>query len=112
MVMKNKYHNKKSFGFDSQKERRRYQELLLLQKIGEIKDLKKQVAFELIPTQKNNATGRVVERGVKYIADFTYTDRYGNFIVEDTKSPATKTDAYIIKRKLMLFVHNIKIKEL
>ena len=53
--MKNKYHNKKvtvdGITFDSVKEARRYSELILLQRAGKIKDLRRQVKFELIPKQ-------------------------------------------------------------
>ena len=60
--------------------------------------------YELIPKQKG-------ERACHYIADFVYTDtESGETIVEDTKG--YRTDAYKIKRKLMLWVHNIKIREL
>ena len=106
-----KYHNKKAYGFDSQKEKRRFDELKILQRIGEIRDLKTQVPFELIPAQKDR-DGKTIERAVKYIADFTYADKNGRFVVEDVKSPATRTKDYIIKRKLMLFIHKIKITEI
>jgi len=96
---KSKYSNKKTeidgVVFDSFKEGNRYKELILLQRAGEIEDLKIQVPFELIPKQKG-------ERAVKYIADFVYYDnKKQQMIVEDVKSIATKTKDYIIKRKLM-----------
>ena len=106
-----KYHNKKVYGFDSKKEKRRFDELKILQRVGEISDLKTQVPFELIPTQKG-ADGKTLERPVKYIADFTYTDKNGRFVVEDVKSPVTRTKDYVIKRKLMLFIHKIRIQEI
>ena len=106
-----KYHNKKVYGFDSKKEKRRFDELKILQRIGEISDLKTQVPFELIPTQKGK-DGKTLERPVKYIADFTYTDKNGKFVVEDVKSPVTRTKDYVIKRKLMLFIHQIRITEI
>ena len=93
--------------FDSQKEANRWQELKLMQKAGEIADLKRQVPYVLIPAQKNER-GRVIERECKYVADFTYT-RFGDTIVEDTKGMRTKE--YIIKRKLMLQVFGIRITE-
>lgn len=91
-----KYNNKKitidGIVFDSVKEGTRYQELKLLARAGEIKDLKLQVTFELIPKQKD-------ERAVTYKADFVYFDnRKQQNIVEDTKG--FKTKDYIIKRKL------------
>lgn len=94
--------------FDSKKELVRYCELKLLEKGGEITDLKRQVPFMLVPNQIED--GRVVERAVKYIADFTYYEN-GQFVVEDVKSPVTRTDAYKIKRKLMLHIHGIRIRE-
>jgi hypothetical protein len=96
--------------FDSQKEARRYQELRFLLRTGVIKDLQMQTPFELIPAQRDE-TGKLLERAVTYRADFTYWDENGNYIVEDVKSEATRTREYIIKRKLMLKVHGIRIKE-
>lgn len=92
--------------FDSHKEARRYGELVLLEKAGQISSLERQVRFELIPSQYRG--GRCVERAVHYIADFVYYED-GEKIVEDSKGFRTKD--YIIKRKLMLLVHNIRIKE-
>ena len=96
-------------GFDSNKEGARYEELKLLQRAGEISDLRLQVPFELVPNQKRN--GKVIERAVKYIADFVYMDKDGETVVEDVKSPATKTAVYTLKRKLMLWEFGIQIKE-
>lgn len=95
--------------FDSKKEARRYAELKLLQKAGEISNLELQKKFLLIPSQKLG--GKVVERECSYVADFVYTDtKTGNIVVEDTKG--IKTKDYIIKRKLMLYVYGIKISEI
>lgn len=120
-----KYKNKKitinGIKFDSKKEAHRYSELTLMQKAGEISKLQRQVEFELIPTQrefipyttktgKERLKSRVIERPVKYIADFVYTDKNGQMVVEDTKG--IKTKDYIIKRKLMLFKNGIRIKEI
>ena len=105
-----KFNNKKvSFRgrtFDSIHERDRWIILTDMEKRGEIKSLKRQVAFQLIPSQK--IEGKTVERPVKYIADFVY-ERNGETIVEDAKGCRTKD--YIIKRKLMLFIHGIRIFE-
>ena len=119
----NKYHNRKARSFDgiihdSRKEARRWNELLLLQRAGQITDLKRQVKFVLVPAQREDdiigkrggiKQGKLIEKECSYIADFTYTDKNGNFVVEDTKG--IKTKDYIIKRKLMLYVHEIRIKE-
>ena len=93
--------------FDSKKEAKRYQELILLERAGVISDLQRQVKFVLIPVQRIN--GKVIERECSYVADFVYKDKEENTIVEDTKG--VKTKDYIIKRKLMLWVHGIRIKE-
>lgn len=92
--------------FDSVKEYKRFQELALLERAGQVSDLQRQVKFELIPSQRVN--GKVVERPCTYIADFVYCQD-GQKVVEDTKG--FKTKDYIIKRKLMLHVHGIRIKE-
>ena len=104
--MGSKYGNKKITGpdgqkFDSVKEYRRYGCLRLLERAGVISDLKRQVKFELIPRIGN-------ERACNYIADFTYMEN-GALVVEDVKG--VKTEVYKIKKKLMLWVHGIRIKE-
>lgn len=126
-----KYKSKKTvlngIEFDSSKEAKRYQELLLLERAGKITDLKRQVAFELLPAQYEEIpTGEFYKRGerkgqpkmkrvciensVVYNADFVYTEN-GKKVVEDTKSKATKTKDYIIKRKMVLYFHGIRIRE-
>lgn len=105
-----KYHNKKievdGETFDSTKEYSRWCGLKMLEKGHAISDLKRQVRYELIPSQRVN--GKVVERPITYVADFTYIEN-GKQIVEDCKGAIT--DVYIIKRKLMRFVHGIEIRE-
>lgn len=98
-----KYGNEKTRGYDSKKEAERAGVLKFQQRAGLISDLVEQPEFELIPKQKG-------ERAVKYVADFQYTEN-GERVVEDVKSEATKTPAYRIKRKLMLFVHGIRVLE-
>lgn len=123
----NKYHNKKTIAldgsvFDSLKEARRWDELLLLQRARKITDLQRQVEYELIPAQyetyeRRSANGkrlkdgsRLIERKCSYVADFVYTDtETGKTVVEDAKGVRTKE--YIIKRKLMLAIHGIRIHE-
>ena len=94
--------------FDSKKEFRRWQELKLLEVAKEITNLRRQVKFELIPSQKDE-NGKLAERECSYYADFVY-EKDGKTIVEDTKGYLTKE--YIIKRKLMRFVHGIAIREI
>ena len=90
--------------FDSLKEARRYQELRLLERAGKIADLRLQVPFFLLPAQRDE-NGNVVERAVKYIADFVYTGEDGKTVVEDVKGFRTKE--YIIKRKLLLYQYGM-----
>ena len=89
---------------DSIKEANRWCELKLLERAGKIQHLQRQVKYHLIPKQEG-------EREVCYIADFVYHNAEdGKLVVEDVKGKRTKD--YIIKRKLMLWVHGIKIKEI
>ena len=104
----NKYHARKTGGHASKKEHDRACQLSLMQRAGIISGLREQVSYELIPAQRD-AAGRLLERSCSYIADFVYTDSHGNLIVEDTKG--VRTPEYRIKRKLMLHVHGIRIKE-
>lgn len=102
------------------KEYWRYTELKLLESTGHIKDLQRQVKYILLPAQREPdiigkrggiKKGRLIEREVAYYADFVYKDAdTGELIVEDTKG--MRTTEYIIKRKMMLFFHGIRIKEL
>lgn len=120
----NKYRNTKlnidGEIFDSRKELKRYQELRLMESAGEIKDLKRQVKYILIPTQREPDTvgkrggikkGRLLEKECAYLADFEYKDKNGNTVVEDVKSEITRTTEYRIKRKLMLYRYGIRIQE-
>lgn len=104
--------------FDSMKEGRRYTELKLLERSGEISDLQMQVKFVLIPAQREPDTvgarggihkGKLIEHECSYIADFVYLDEKGELVVEDVKG--FRTPEYKLKRKLMLYVHGIRIKE-
>lgn len=107
-----KYNNKKitvnGQVFDSKKEANRYQELLLLEKAGVIKNLSRQVKFVLIPSQRDE-NGKVIERECSYKADFTYEEGIKT-VVEDVKGYRTKE--YIIKRKLLLWQYGIRIREI
>lgn len=117
----NKYHSKKTIAygieFDSKKEAMRYRELKFLEASGKIENLKTQVKFVLLPAQKEPDTvgpkggkirGKVLEREVSYIADFVYVED-GRMVVEDTKG--VRTPEYVIKRKLLLYMTGIRIKE-
>lgn len=105
---KNKYGAIRSGGYDSKKEHGRACQLKLMERAGLISNLREQVVFLLIPSQTNGEG--IEEKPVKYKADFVYIDNAtGQTVVEDTKG--FRTPEYIIKRKLMLQVHGITIKE-
>lgn len=118
----NKYHAKKAvvdgITFDSVKEAKRYRALKEKAEMGQITSLQRQVKFVLIPAQREpdqigprggKKPGKLLERECAYIADFVYTEN-GQQVVEDTKG--MRLSDYIIKRKLMLWVHGIRIKEI
>lgn len=124
---KNKYNAKKveydGLLFDSQKEVLRYKELRFLYSEGIISNLQRQVKYVLIPTQREPAVlgprggvkpGKLIENECSYLADFVYTvNETGETVVEDVKG-YKKGEAYkvfTIKRKLMLFVYGIQVKE-
>jgi len=107
--------------FDSKHEYQRYCELELLERGGVISDLRLQVKFVLIPAQyepdsvtilksgkEKIVKGKCIERECSYIADFVYQYN-GKTVVEDSKGFRTKE--YVLKRKMMLYFHGIKIRE-
>lgn len=109
--MAGKYHNNPVIDprwgrFDSTKEYNRWLDLLKMQERGEISGLDRQVTFTLIPSQPGDLRD---ERPCKYRADHVYYDRDGNKIVEDVKGD--RPADYIIKRKLMRYIHGIEIVE-
>lgn len=126
--MHRKYGNKKyttedGITFDSLREACRWSELVALQKAGVIHDLKRQVKFVLIPTQREEGTevykrgekagqkkpGKMIESECAYYADFCYYEGNGQYVVEDSKG--FRTPEYVMKRKLMLYRYGIRIKE-
>ncbi len=117
----NKYGNKKTevdgILFDSKREALRWIELKYMERAGLIKNLKRQVKFCLIPTIEGEGR-KVRQRAVYYVADFEYWEKAGEkagdrdifkHVVEDAKG--VRTDVYKIKKKLMLWIHGIEIKE-
>ena len=123
----NKYNAKKieydGHIFDSKKEKARYELLKYTEKIGAIRDLERQVRYELEPPvveeyeeqlkTKVVKKTRTVQRGIYYTCDFQYKID-GQLVVEDVKSsPAqAKLDkAYQIRKKLLFARHGIRIKE-
>lgn len=113
---RNKYRNQPTevdgILFDSKKEAQRWQELKLLERAGEIRDLERQVRFELLP-----ADPPVYPRPLEYVADFTYMEVIEGMtlwrrVVEDVKSPATrKNPVYRIKKRLLYQTYGLEIKE-
>lgn len=101
--------------FDSKKEGERYLQLKMLERGGVISKLKWQVSFDL-RIRRFEVNGELVDIGYlfmrEYIADFTYYDRDGKFIVEDVKSDATrKLRPYKMKKRLMKLIYKIEIVE-
>lgn len=124
-----KYHNKPvvidGHRFPSIREANRYRQLRLMERAGAISDLQMQVKYVLIPAQYADVpTGEryksgpnkgmpkfrreCLEKECSYYADFVYKEN-GVEVAEDTKGFRTKE--YIIKRKLLLFLKNIRIRE-
>lgn len=106
--------------FDSRKEASRWQELMVLAKAGEITELERQKRYELTPQFREpdiigpkggRKKGRVILKASTYVADFVYKDNDGKTVVEDVKSPATRTPAYILKKKMMYMRYGILIRE-
>ena len=88
--------------FDSQREHKRWGDLKLMERAGKVKDLKRQVKFELIPR-----IGKF--RPIFFVADFTYRTISGDLVVEDSKGYRNRL--YLLKRRLMLWRHGIDIFE-
>lgn len=115
---KTKYGSRKAVAdgitFDSKRECNRYKELKLLERAGKISGLKRQMKYLLIPSQYEDEVvngkkkSRCIERACVYVADFIYLED-GKLVVEDCKG--YRTEAYIIKRKLMLQNYGIRIRE-
>ena len=93
--------------FDSKAEHKRWQYLSMLERAGEILNLRLQVPFVLITAQVSPSGKK--ERPTLYLADFVYLDATGAQVVEDVKGAVTPE--FRLKRKLMLHVHGIEVKE-
>lgn len=141
-----KYHNKPTervtaagnvIHFQSQKEASRYDELILLEQAGQIRNLRLQVDFTLQEAYTDTEGKRVW--AIRYKADFTYEKRVVRMVqkevqegppykpqytrtayaeetdwvlvVEDAKSRPTKTKTYAMKRKMMKERFGIDIQE-
>jgi hypothetical protein len=109
-----KYGNKKvevdGIVFDSSKEARRYQELKLLERTGQISNLTLQPTFVLAPLAILHGRKKPA---LRYVADFQYTKSDGVILVEDVKSKITKENrAYRIKIHLMKSVLGLDVEEI
>ena len=113
-MRRNKYGAQKitvdGVSYDSKAEYRRYCELKLMERCGDIRDLKRQVRFELVPAQYDKDTGKKLESPITYVADFVYRKTDTNErVIEDVKGHRTRE--YIMKRKLMLWLYDYRIEE-
>ena len=98
---RNKYNAKKvecdGHVFDSKKEYERYLVLKDMERRGEISQLTLQPRMQLFPAFRTSE-GKYYRETV-YVADFSYIQN-GMRIYEDVKSPATRTQLYMLKKKL------------
>jgi hypothetical protein len=104
---KSKYHNKKKMidgiTFDSTKEARRYQDLMLMQKADQIAELRRQVPFRVEIRGQHICT---------WFADFTYFRKPYSLdarVVEDVKG--VKTPEYRLKKRLVEALYSLTIVE-
>ncbi|MEH0194551.1 DUF1064 domain-containing protein [Caulobacter sp. CCNWLY153] len=92
--------------FASRREFKRWNALSMRQRLGEIRELRRQVRFDLVVNGKHIAA---------YVADHVYEERSGGAwvqVVEDVKPDGDfRLREYEIKRDLMLALHNITIRE-
>ncbi len=128
-MAKSKYLAKKvevdGIRFDSKKEANHYIELREQERQGLISDLQRQVPFVLIPAQyeevveytpkthKEKVVKKLLEKRLVFVSDFVYT-RDGKVVVEDVKGYRNSTAyaLFVVKRKLMLYVHGIRVVEI
>lgn len=98
--------------FDSKREARRYMDLWLMQRAGEITNLQTQVTYPLLPKQVH--PDGTQERAIDYVADFVY-EKDGETVVEDSKGFRNTASAayrvFVMKRKMMLYFHGITVRE-
>ena len=102
--------------FASKREAARYQELLLLEKAGEITDIELQPRFPLCTLAPGNGRQSDVFNGPSevqvavYVADFRYVDRQArDIVVEDVKG--VRTAVYRLKKRFVEAQYGITISE-
>ena len=98
-----KYRAVRCNGYASKREARIASELEILERVGKITNLNKQVSYALLPAAEG------YPRPLRYVADFTYMDG-GEVVVADAKG--FKTPVYLIKKRLMRQLLGIEITEL
>lgn len=107
-----KYGNVKVDGYDSKREARFARQLDQMRLANDpaerVVEVREQVRFELIPPQCDDK-GRLVERKCEYVADFVV--RFANGVEAVFDAKGVRTDVYVMKRKLMLQVFGIRIRE-
>ena len=110
--MRNKYGARKTrldgFTFDSKKEAGRWGQLVIMERVGHISELQRQVPYILVPAEDGPDGKRL--RELLYVADFVYKDVRGNTHVEDVKGFRTKE--YLIKKRLMWYLYKIPVEEI
>ena len=106
-----KYGNKKTVTpdgvkFDSLAEARRWGHLCMQLRAGEITELRRQVAFELVPGVKF-ADAKRTKPAIRYVADFVYVEK-GEEVIEDVKG--VLTTEFKLKRHLMKALLGLEVR--
>lgn len=108
-----KYKNTKTVidgqSFDSRAEAKRWRDLCLLEKAGQITSLQRQVVIELLPKVKYSDAKRATP-AVRYVSDFCYMTILGERVTEDVKG--YRTPVYRLKRHMLKALHGIEVKEI
>lgn len=96
--------------FDSRAEAKRYRELMLLKRAGEVTEVELQPSYVLMPGFKHKATGKRVQ-AITYKADFLVTYADGHQEIEDVKGFINQV--YALKKKLFMRAYpDLQIKEI
>ena len=107
-----KYGNHKvvvdGIAFDSKAEAARWQVLTYMQRAGHISELRRQVRYELVKGVKFDGAKRA-QPALRLTLDFAYMER-GVLVLEDTKSPASCTTSFVMRRHLLLAIHGLQVR--
>lgn len=111
-IKRPKYRNQRGGGFDSKREAKMIAGLELAKRAADPRErvvtIQRQVKYELVPAQRSSA-GKLLERAVTYTADAVVEYADGRVEVIDAKG--FRTQQYVIRRKLMLFLRGIRVRE-